>query len=103
MKDYQKCDIFNADETSVFYEDLGRSSFAPQAHVGRLVKNDKKRVSALIYCNANGEIAHRPALIDFNFPTGSKVEMKNEIKKETRRTVKGKNVTGMMHMRKYKE
>ena len=67
------------------------------------MKNDNKRVSALIYCDANGAIAHRPALIDFNFATGSKVEMKNEIKKETRRTVKGKSVTCVMQMRKYKE
>ena len=33
------------------------------------MKNEKKRVSALIYCDANGAIAHRPAVIDFNFAT----------------------------------
>ena len=47
MKDYSKSDIWNTDETSVFYQDLGRSTFAPRDHVGCLVQNEKKRITAL--------------------------------------------------------
>ena len=83
--------------------DLGRQSFKPQDYVGRLVKNDKKRVTALIYCDANGGIPHRPAIIDYNFPTNCKSEMKKEIRKETQHTVKGKNVKGTLRMRTFEE
>ena len=102
MKDYSKSDIWNTDETSLFYQDLGRSTFAPRDHVGRLVQNEKKRITALLYVDANGTIPNRPAMIDFSFPTGSKAEMKKEIRKETQRTVKGKK-NGKIRMRQFKD
>ena len=49
-----------------------RLEFEKLLEIGRLVKNDKKRVTALIYCDANGGIPNRPAIIDYNFPTNCK-------------------------------
>lgn len=81
MKKFPLADVWNADETAVFYNDMGRMSFSPQDHIGRLVKNTKQRITSLIYVNAEGEVPFRPAVIDYNFPLNSKKETKRDIKK----------------------
>ena len=84
MADYELENIWNADESGLYYNDTGRMIFAPAEHAGRLVKGEKQRFSVLIYVNASGEVSFRPCIIDYNFPTGSKQEAKKEIRKKVK-------------------
>ena len=103
MKNYSAKNTWNADETAIFVNDQGRSTFAPRDHVGRLVNCEKQRVTGLIYIDAEGNIPFRPAIIDSCFSTGSKNGAIKEIKKEQTKTVKGKRVLEMLKGREYKE
>ena len=57
MKNYSAKNTWNADETAIFINDQGRSTFAPRDHVGRLVACEKQRVTGLLYIDAEGAIA----------------------------------------------
>ena len=82
MKNFTANNIWNADETAIFVNDIGRNTFSPNDHVGRLINNDKQRVTGL-YIDAAGNI-HVPAIIDSAFPTGSKFGVIKESKKASR-------------------
>ena len=56
MKNYSAKNTWNADETAIFVNDQGRSTFAPRDHVGRLVHCEKQRVTGLLYIDAEGTI-----------------------------------------------
>ena len=103
MKNYSARNTWNADETAIFINDQGRSTFAPRDHVGRLVNGEKQRVTGLIYIDAEGSIPFRPAIIDSGFSTGSKDGVIKEIKKEQTKMVKGKKVHEVMKARQYME
>ena len=103
MKNYSAKNTWNADETAIFINDQGRSTFAPRDHVGRLVHCEKQRVTGLLYIDAEGTIPFRPAIIDSAFSTGSKVGVIKEIKKEQTKTVKGKKAVEVLKGREYKE
>ena len=103
MKNYSAKNTWNADETAIFINDQGRSTFAPRDHVGRLVACEKQRVTGLLYIDAEGAIAFRPAIIDSGFSTGSNSGVIKEIKKEKITTVKGKKVLQVLKAREYKE
>ena len=72
-KKFSANNIWNADETAIFVNNIGRNTFSPKDHVGRLIGSDKQRVTGLLFIGAAGNIPHHPAKIDFAFPTGSKV------------------------------
>ena len=61
MKNFTANNIWNADETAIFVNDIGRNTFSPNDHVGRLINNDKQRVTGL-YIDAAGNI-HVPLVI----------------------------------------
>ena len=103
MKNYSAKNTWNADETAIFINDQGRSTFAPRDHVGRLVACEKQRVTGLLYIDAEGTIPFRPAIIDSGFSTGSNSGVIKEIKKEQMTTVKGKKVLQVLKGRIYKE
>ena len=73
IKNFSANNIWNADETAIFVNDIGRNTFSPKNHVGRLIGTDKQCVTGLLFIDAAGNIPHRPAIIDSAFPTGSKV------------------------------
>ena len=73
MKKFSPNNIWNADETAIFVNDIGRNTFSPKDHVGRLIGTDKQRVTGLSFIDAAGYISHRPAIRDSAFQTGSKV------------------------------
>lgn len=81
MAGYKQADIWNCDESALYYNDTGRSSFAPADHIGRLVTCDKQRVSSLAYITACGEVPFRPCILDFNFANGSQKGVIKEFKK----------------------
>ena len=60
-------------------------------------------MTALIYINAAGFIAQRPAVIDFCFPTGSKKGILKEIKKQSHKNVKGKKVVEILQAQEYED
>ena len=62
MKNFTANNIWNADETAIFVNDIGRNTFSPNDHVGRLINNDKQRVTGLLYIDAAGNI-HVPLVI----------------------------------------
>ena len=62
MKNFTANNIWNADETAIFVNDIGRNNFSPNYHVGRLISNDKQRVTGLLYIDATGNI-HVPLVI----------------------------------------
>ena len=64
MRNFSPRDTWNVDETAHYYNDLGRSSWNPRDHVGRLLKNSKQRVTAMIYVDSEGNIPRRPCIID---------------------------------------
>ena len=57
MKNYSAKNTWNADETAIFINDQGRSTFAPRDYVGRLVACEKQRVTGLLYIDEEGAIA----------------------------------------------
>ena len=73
MKKFSPNNIWNADETAIFVNDIGRNTFSGKDHVGRLIGTDKQRVTGLSFIDAAGYISHRPAIRDSAFQTGSKV------------------------------
>ena len=103
MKNNSAKNTWNADETAIFVNDQGRSTFTPRDHVGRQVNCEKQRVTRLLYIDAEGTIPFRPAIIDYAFSTGSKVGVIKEIKKEQTKTMKGKKVLEVLKGREYKE
>ena len=100
MKNYSAKNTWNADETAIFVNDQGRSTFAPRDHV---VHCNKQRVKGLLYSDAESTIPFRPAIIDSAFSTGSKVGVIKEIKKEQTKTVKGKKVLEVLKDRQNQE
>ena len=103
MKKFSPNNIWNADETAIYVNDIGRNTFSPKDHVGRLIGTDKQRVTGLLFIDAAGNIPHRPAIIDSCFPTGSKVGVIKESKKEEFKKFRGKQVLEVMKCRDYKE
>ena len=103
MKNFSANNIWNADETAIFFNDFGINTFSPKDHVGKLISTDKQRITGLLYIDAVGNIPHGPAIIDLDFETGSKVGVIKESKKEAFKNFKGKQVLEVMKCRNYKK
>ena len=84
MKKFSAKSIWNADETAIFVKNIGKNTFSPKYHVGRLIGTDKQRVTGLLFIDGASNIPHRPAIINSGFATGSKV---GEIKKSKKRSI----------------
>ena len=48
MKNFSANNIWKADETAIFVNDIGRNTFSSKDHVGRLVSTDKQHVTVYI-------------------------------------------------------
>ncbi|XP_070390804.1 tigger transposable element-derived protein 6-like [Dermacentor albipictus] len=63
LKDYAKCDIYNADKTGLFYEMLPSKTLEMKGQRCHGGKHSKKRVTVLLCANADGSDKRPPLVI----------------------------------------
>ena len=73
MNKYSKTDIYNVDETSLYYKSLGSHtmSFPGECPTGSKLMNSKDRLNLLFCCNIDGTDKLKPVLVGKGCKTSS--------------------------------